>query len=47
LAIYGLLGITQPYLNRCGEILPTNQQNPLTLLPVARSPSQLHYCNCW
>jgi len=26
LAIYGLLGITQPYLNRCGEILPTNQQ---------------------
>ncbi len=32
---------------RCGEIANPKARNPLTLLPVARSPSHGHLCTCW
>jgi hypothetical protein len=41
LAAPGLSGITRPYRRRCDETEP--MPGPLTLLPVARSPSRLRY----
>jgi len=41
----GLRGATPLHRRRCGETEP--QPGPLTLLPVARSPSRSHCCGRW
>lgn len=41
-----LLGLAHTAAARSNVLLP-KAPDPLTLLSVARSPSQVHYCTCW